>query len=425
MNKKIRQFMTLSCSPSRGFTLVELIVVIAILGILAGIAIPVYTNYTKRANEASDRQLIGAVNTAFAAACLENGFDHTKVESAKLVFETRDGKLYIKGLSDVKYGDRDTSAVDDSFVKFFGDNKDTPLKYFTADDIGYSGPAPISPAGVFVAEKKTQTDGILKANWNWGDTSAATEAYFNSNWKNMGVDGLTKTVDHLTNALKVYGNMRNVLAEAEDFKQELKDKFGIDFEDADNATLANATVFYVAKRLANADATDLQTALKKDRMATMEASEDGDSDVVINTNLDNYLKTIGIDDSVNHREYQLVTATLKYALATAYVNSENGNVVLDPNTGETLKERVEKTSLDDYASVISLYNEVQKQRGYSSYLSATATGANADIDAFSKILSVLNGNTDAFVDISGSGMFSSDEVQAAINEILSTSGGGE
>ena len=59
-----------------GFTLVELIVVIAILGILAGIAIPVYSGYIKKANEAADLQALDAIKTAVVFAATENDPDH-------------------------------------------------------------------------------------------------------------------------------------------------------------------------------------------------------------------------------------------------------------------------------------------------------------------------------------------------------------
>ena len=105
-----------------GFTLVELVVVIAIMGILAGVGSAAYSGYVKKANEAADLQLLGAVNTAFASASYDAG-QYDGRPSGGAASLTEDGRV-AQVISSV---DRDGKF----FERYFSGNRDSRFKLYT------------------------------------------------------------------------------------------------------------------------------------------------------------------------------------------------------------------------------------------------------------------------------------------------------
>ena len=80
----------------QGFTLIELMIVVAIIGILAAIAIPAYQDYIARAQAAEAPELLGGLKTPVAEMYSQNGVcpDESALGNVKL-----DGK-YVASITE-------------------------------------------------------------------------------------------------------------------------------------------------------------------------------------------------------------------------------------------------------------------------------------------------------------------------------------
>ena len=197
IKETVRKFCTLNPRHADGFTLVELIIVIAILAILAGVSLPVYNNYIKKANEAADKQLLAAINTAFASACMESKVDVENVTAASISVQGQ--KVY--GVSSVTATETDTSAAADlnvicpAFTKYYAGNEDAVFKAENVNSLVWN-----DAANSFECSE-AYTD--LRLTLSNGKTvvipAEDIEDISKSTFADMGYSGIAETLERISN----------------------------------------------------------------------------------------------------------------------------------------------------------------------------------------------------------------------------------
>ncbi len=431
-----------------GFTLVELIVVIAILAILASVAIPVYSGYIGKANEASDLQLLGALNTAYAAACAEMGLDPTKVVGlATLSGET--GSKTVSSVTASGSGAVALSAGGESFYsvfqRYYGDNINTPFRVY--ESLGYD-----MANGVFVDGAKE-----ISISYNGNTISisyADLTAYSASTFGQIPVEELTGMVATLSD--RVIESSVYWLENNEDFKT-YWDALGIDTTgwtaDEINAAKANALVLWAAQAsnkvntnaLLTGEGSAISSYMADDELIAASAMEMAlmtayakSSGAMLNVKTQD-----GETKSFNTKDYDDLTE--EEALAAAKLAyGENATITVNsPHTASIIgKYRVTYTTEDIYESISastylsdnlnnlsglsggensvdSLYQTFIASEGYQNFLENHGA---SDLAGYIAAMNMINANVDSLGDEGLANAlkngFGDDDLQTMIAAIL-------
>ena len=392
LTKTFKRFWTMQ-KQTGGFTLVELIVVIAILAILAGVAIPAYSGYITKANEAADQQLLSAINRAFSATCIQNGYGSESVTAA--VYDSTNHALVSVKVGASALTAAELADFNADYMVYFSGNENTSFKVFGIE----------FDAGKHMFVQGGSVKALVIGNKTYYVSQNAIDNFQGS----VFADNVDTMQDQVNVLAGTYGSLVGGFNE-----DALKQVFGEDYvkyleeQGATSGTAkGNATVLYIAQQTQGMTAEDAMSTLCNAAFYLNQQTSSG--------------QTPGLMDmleAANSTGDTLTTAAMMYGAVTAYANGSD-NAAL----------KTQAANVNDADSLMALFSAASADQGFLDYCGtyqydASGVTSSTPSDAFVKDMNGYLGALEGMNSMSGGlniedeNLWSGDDMDGLLGEML-------